>query len=88
MQGRVEQLCLLRRSPHELHISRVQVVEAALDLHLSTEDLLTDRSTVLQQEVDRVEHVHSHRMCCHGLHAVSQGLVGHRSQVEQKALKR
>ena len=49
----------------EFNLSRLQMVDPTLELHLSRLDSLSDTVTKLQQEIHAVEDVHLHGMCCH-----------------------
>mmetsp|Transcript_103947 Transcript_103947/g.144652 ORF Transcript_103947/g.144652 Transcript_103947/m.144652 type:complete len:239 (-) Transcript_103947:473-1189(-) len=77
----------------ELNTTRLQVVDTALDLHLSCGDLLLDQLAVLQKEVNGVEHVQLDGLV-HNLRfgrssaQLFRSLLGHVAETHQQGIQR
>ena len=88
----LQQLGLLRAISQEFHIARLQIIDSALDLKLTTSHSLTDGLTEAQQKVHGVEDIHLDSMGSDGIGVRARthlllGLLRNDTQVLQKPLQ-
>mmetsp|Transcript_65697 Transcript_65697/g.104373 ORF Transcript_65697/g.104373 Transcript_65697/m.104373 type:complete len:354 (-) Transcript_65697:68-1129(-) len=87
-----QQFFLQRRLAQKLHRSSLQVVDATLDLNLSSLDHLADTFAEAQEKVHGVEHVHLHSMSGHFIRACCWshllcGFLGHGAKILEQPLQ-
>mmetsp|Transcript_24263 Transcript_24263/g.50313 ORF Transcript_24263/g.50313 Transcript_24263/m.50313 type:complete len:357 (+) Transcript_24263:1678-2748(+) len=88
----VQQFFLQRRLAQKLHRSSLQMVNATLDLNLSSLDHLADTLAEAQEKVHGVEHVHLHSMSGHFIRAcprshLLRGFLGHGAKILKEPLQ-